>query len=287
MNGSSCPIRTAWRCSPTAASWHPSPMRHRAPTSTACRDYCGGCAYDVKQRRPNACPFNLLYWDFLIRNAERLRQQAHGDAVAHPAQDAGGEARRRCAPRPRHSSPGRSCGPTPEPPPSTDGAADAAMRHPRRDARWPTRFEWMRLTAEELRARAAADALVIVPVASLEQHGPHLATGVDIVLGTAVATTRRAAWQRPARRWWSPPASGPAWPSTTWPSAARSPWTTQSFAGVLRGIVRSAARHGFKRVMLLNGHGGNAEAVAVARGNSRSNSASGWPGAPTGTWCRK
>src|SRR3712207_2213596 len=47
--------------------------------------------------------------------------------------------------------------------------------------------EWMRLTAEELRARAEADALVIVPVASLEQHGPHLATGVDIVLATAVA----------------------------------------------------------------------------------------------------
>ena len=37
-----------------------------------------------------------------------------------------------------------------------------------------------------------------------------------------------------------------------------------AFAGVLRGIVKSAARHGFRKVMLLNGHGGNAEAVAVA-----------------------
>jgi len=37
-----------------------------------------------------------------------------------------------------------------------------------------------------------------------------------------------------------------------------------AFAGVLRGIVRSAARGGFRRVMLLNGHGGNAEAIAVA-----------------------
>jgi len=33
-------------------------------------DYCGDCRYDVKDRLgPKACPFNALYWDFLI-NAE-------------------------------------------------------------------------------------------------------------------------------------------------------------------------------------------------------------------------
>ena len=32
-------------------------------------DYCGPCRYDVKQKiGPDACPFNALYWDFLIRN---------------------------------------------------------------------------------------------------------------------------------------------------------------------------------------------------------------------------
>jgi creatinine amidohydrolase len=39
-----------------------------------------------------------------------------------------------------------------------------------------------------------------------------------------------------------------------------------AFAAVLRGVVRSVMRAGFKRVMLLNGHGGNAEAVAVVGG---------------------
>ena len=36
-------------------------------------DYCKGCAYDVKMRTgPKACPFNYLYWDFLMRNRQKL-----------------------------------------------------------------------------------------------------------------------------------------------------------------------------------------------------------------------
>jgi len=36
-------------------------------------DYCRDCAYDVKAKTgPTACPFNYLYWNFLIENEERL-----------------------------------------------------------------------------------------------------------------------------------------------------------------------------------------------------------------------
>jgi deoxyribodipyrimidine photolyase-related protein len=36
-------------------------------------DYCGRCAYDVKDRLgERACPFNALYWDFLLRNEDKL-----------------------------------------------------------------------------------------------------------------------------------------------------------------------------------------------------------------------
>ncbi len=36
-------------------------------------DYCGSCRYDVTQRiGPDACPFNALYWDFLVRNRAKL-----------------------------------------------------------------------------------------------------------------------------------------------------------------------------------------------------------------------
>jgi deoxyribodipyrimidine photolyase-related protein len=37
-------------------------------------DYCGPCRYDVKTKAgENACPFNRLYWGFLERNQQRLR----------------------------------------------------------------------------------------------------------------------------------------------------------------------------------------------------------------------
>jgi creatinine amidohydrolase len=129
-----------------------------------------------------------------------------------------------------------------------------------------TEIEWMKLTFAELNARAAADALVIVPVASLEQHGPHLATGVDILCATEIA-------HRTARRLMA--AGRPAvvtpcvWTGLAEHHVAFGGTVTldyAAFAAVLKGIVRSAARAGFRRVMLLNGHGGNAEAVAVVSG---------------------
>ncbi len=36
-------------------------------------DYCGNCSYKhTKKNGEGACPFNYLYWDFLVRNREKL-----------------------------------------------------------------------------------------------------------------------------------------------------------------------------------------------------------------------
>lgn len=45
-------------------------------------DYCGHCRYDVKKRvGEDACPFNALYWDFLVRNRKLL---GHNTRLAMP-----------------------------------------------------------------------------------------------------------------------------------------------------------------------------------------------------------
>ena len=37
-------------------------------------DYCGTCSYKVRDKTgPDACPFNMLYWDFLQRHRERFQ----------------------------------------------------------------------------------------------------------------------------------------------------------------------------------------------------------------------
>ena len=37
-------------------------------------DYCKSCRYQVKETETeNACPFNYLYWDFLMTHQERFR----------------------------------------------------------------------------------------------------------------------------------------------------------------------------------------------------------------------
>jgi deoxyribodipyrimidine photolyase-related protein len=36
-------------------------------------DYCAGCAYDPAVKTgPGACPFNILYWNFLVENRAAL-----------------------------------------------------------------------------------------------------------------------------------------------------------------------------------------------------------------------
>jgi deoxyribodipyrimidine photolyase-related protein len=37
-------------------------------------DFCRTCHYDPKQRTgDNACPFNALYWNFILQHEDRLR----------------------------------------------------------------------------------------------------------------------------------------------------------------------------------------------------------------------
>lgn len=127
-----------------------------------------------------------------------------------------------------------------------------------------TETEWVRMTAAEIQARAAEDAVLVIPVASVEQHGPHLATGVDAVLCSGVA--RRMA-ERLLERGVPAVVAPCVWTGLAEHHMAFGGTFTldlDTFRAVLRCLVRSATRHGFRRIFLLNGHGGNTEAVACA-----------------------
>jgi creatinine amidohydrolase len=123
-----------------------------------------------------------------------------------------------------------------------------------------TEVLWANLKAYELRGLAERDALVVQPVASLEQHGPHLPVQVDVALVSEVAL--RAAREIAER---DAVVVAPA----LWAGLAEHHMSLggtitldlATYRAVLRCLCGSFQRQGFRRMCLLNGHGGNITAL--------------------------
>lgn len=126
--------------------------------------------------------------------------------------------------------------------------------------------EWVNLKARDIRALHEKDAIAIIPIGSIEQHGPHLPVQVDTLLAGEVA--RRTA------RLLLEHESVIVLP-TIWSGLAEHHMSLggtltldlRTFLDLVRGIVRSVVRNGFKRVLLLNGHGGNMTALNALVGD--------------------
>jgi len=116
--------------------------------------------------------------------------------------------------------------------------------------------EWQRMKAHELRERAAQNAVVILPIASIEQHGPHLPTMTDTRLGHEVAV--RAARKASAKR---PVVVAPVvWAGLSehhMPFGGTLTVSHATFRAVLRDLIKAITRHGFRDILLSNSHGGN------------------------------
>ena len=116
------------------------------------------------------------------------------------------------------------------------------------------------MTAPALREAAREDTVVIIPLGATEQHGPHLPTQVDWRLAYEVSL-RAARLMHGRQRALVTPAIpfGMSEHHMSLGGTLTLNFTTMS--AVVGCIVRSAARHGFKRIFVLNGHGGNIAAL--------------------------
>lgn len=119
---------------------------------------------------------------------------------------------------------------------------------------------WSELRLPELKELATPGTIVIVPVASIEQHGPHLPVVTDTMLAREVAARSAAIVAE-----------------TTPCLVTECIWTGlsehhmrlggtftldfASFLAVIGGVVHSLHRHGFDKVFLMNAHGGNIAAL--------------------------
>lgn len=121
---------------------------------------------------------------------------------------------------------------------------------------------WDSLTREEI-AELAPSALLVLPIGSTEQHGPHLVTGTDAHLATVFS--ERAAEQ--ARR----PDDIVVAPTLAYGASHHHlafggtlSLGTRTLELVLVDLLESAASAGFRRVFVVNTHGGNTATCSVA-----------------------
>jgi creatinine amidohydrolase len=125
----------------------------------------------------------------------------------------------------------------------------------------PTRF-WAEMTWRDFLSPTIEAAIAVLPIAAVEQHGPHLPLGVDLLLmqGYLARVVERLPDDLPVLflpiQAVGASAEHENFPGTLSLSAA-------SLIAVLGEIGASVARAGVRKLVLLNSHGGNVPVLDV------------------------
>lgn len=121
------------------------------------------------------------------------------------------------------------------------------------------------MTRDEAHEAFEAGTVVVLPTASIEQHGPHLPLAVDTMIVTHVAhaAVARAAQESPDARLVVAPTVHYGVSHHHLAFAGTMSLTSAIYVETLKELVRCLVRHGVRGVFLLNGHGGNQNPNAV------------------------
>jgi len=121
-------------------------------------------------------------------------------------------------------------------------------------------MRWEELSAPAIDALDRERTVVVLPVGSVEQHGHHMPVGTDTLLAHAVSV---AAAERLAGRaavlpppWYGISAHHMRFPGTV-------TLRLETMLSLVEDIAGSIVAHGFRRLLIVNGHGGNNGAVDV------------------------
>ncbi len=123
--------------------------------------------------------------------------------------------------------------------------------------------QWQYLRRNQFASMAEQEAVVIIPVASIEQHGEHLPINTDANNCHAVATSAAESIDS------FPVLVLPVvWPGYS-PHHMVHPGTItlgfDTFLRVLTEIAVCVHTHGFRKILFLNGHGGNSAIISSLR----------------------
>src|SRR5262245_58726875 len=123
-------------------------------------------------------------------------------------------------------------------------------------------FHWGELTTEDFPGLDPERAIALLPVAAIEQHGPHLPVLTDIAIAEGMVALLRQRLPDDV--------SVLALPTQAYGKSDEhllSPGTltlsAQTLIGALVEIGESVARTGLRKLVLMNSHGGNSEVLGI------------------------
>ncbi len=126
---------------------------------------------------------------------------------------------------------------------------------------WTTPLLYERLSWPEVRRAVREDRVCLIPAGTLEDHGPHLPLDADTRIATEIC--RRAAEELREDVVLLPPVIHGYTPHhMDFPGPITIGWET--FTRYCVDIGTSLARHGFRRILFLNGHGSNIPLLDMA-----------------------
>lgn len=119
------------------------------------------------------------------------------------------------------------------------------------------------LTGPESAARLTADSVAVLPVGAIEQHGPHLPVSTDFTVAQATAEAAVSDAEVDTDVWLLPALAYSKSDEHSWSSGTL--WLSwDTLMRVLVDIGNSLATSPVRRLVFLNGHGGNSALLQVA-----------------------
>jgi creatinine amidohydrolase len=126
----------------------------------------------------------------------------------------------------------------------------------------PEEARLARLRSPEVGAAIARGAVGLIPVGSTEQHGPHLPLDVDTRIAASFCEQAAARVSPGTRVLVAPPIPfGIAEHHMAFPGTIT--LEPETFLALLYDVGHSLVRHGVRRLVIVNGHGGNEAAIAL------------------------
>jgi len=116
------------------------------------------------------------------------------------------------------------------------------------------KYRYAEMMWYEIKEAAELNRVAVLPVATYEDHGPHLPVDTDVVLCTGVCD--RAVARIPDEAVLAPPVPHGYSPHhMDFHGTLTITWDT--FIKYVKDVCCSLAHHGFKRILIVNGHGSN------------------------------